>query len=157
MCKKAAGLVAKRGYNNIMVFRDGVPGWVMAGYSLNTEHALPKTKIPSVNADQLKEILGDVLVLDIRMESLYEMGWIKGSLKIPLEFLSQRYTEVPKGEKIVVVDHAGRQVLTAARFLKDKGYDVVRLQGGLMTWVQQGLPLISPSKSRLKNAEKSKH
>lgn len=129
----------------------------MAGYSLNTEDALPKTQIPSVNAGQLKENLGDVLVLDIRMESLYEMGWIKGSFKIPLELLSQHYIEIPKGKKIVVVDHAGKQVLTAARFLKDKGYNVVRLQGGLMTWVQQGFPLISPSKSRLKNAEKSKH
>ena len=142
MYKKAAGLVAKKGYSNIMVFRDGVPGWVKAGYSLSKKNALPKTKIPTVNADKLKSMLGDVEIVDIRTKSLYKMGWIKGSVKIPLGFLSKRYSEIPKGKKIVVVDHAGKQVLISARFLKSKGFgDVSRLQGGLMSWSRQGLSL----------------
>ncbi|MBW1741255.1 MAG: hypothetical protein JRJ42_09010 [Deltaproteobacteria bacterium] len=143
MYKAAAGLVAKRGYTNVMGFRDGIPGWAKAGYPLVKEHALPKVNVPSLNAAQLKGMLGNVCIVDVRTEKLYkEMGWIKGSLKIPLGYLSKRYTEIPKGKKVVVVDHAGKQVLVAGRFLKTKGYDdVSRLQGGLMAWLSQGYPL----------------
>jgi rhodanese-related sulfurtransferase len=142
MYKKAAGLAAKKGYVNIMVFRNGIPGWVKAGYSLDKQKALPKSKVPTLNVKELKARLGNVLILDIRTPSLYKMGWIKGSVKIPLELLSKRFSALPGGKEIVVVDHAGKQVLAAGRFLKSKGYDkVYRLTGGLMAWVGQGFPL----------------
>jgi rhodanese-related sulfurtransferase len=124
------------------VFRDGIPAWVRAGYPLNTEKALPKIDIPSINTRQLKEIIDEVHVVDIRPESLYEMGWIAGSQKIPLTLFPQRYTEIPKEKTIVLIDHVAKQVLMAGRFLKTKGYEkVLRLQGGLMAWVSQGYPL----------------
>lgn len=130
------------GYKNIQVFSGGIPEWVKEGYPLDTEKALPKTDIPSLSAEQLNAVLQEVLVLDLRPESLYEMGAIKGSLKIPLASLSSRYQEIPKGKKVVAVDHSGSQVLVAGRFLKSKGFeDVDRLQGGLLAWVNQGLPL----------------
>ena len=142
MYKKAASLVAKRGYQNIKVFRDGIPAWIKSGYPLAKENALPKTKIPTVNAAKLKGILGDVAILDIRTPSLYKMGWIKDSHKIPLAELSTRYSELAKDETVVVVDHAGKQVLTASRFLKSKGFEnVQRVQGGLMACVSSGISL----------------
>jgi len=142
MYKKAAGLAAKRGYVNVMTFEDGIPGWVKDGFPLNKEHALPGSEIPSLNAGEVKGLLGDAIILDIRPPSLYEMGWIKDSQKMPMSQLSGRFIEIQKGKKIVVVDHAGNEVLTAGRFLKSKGYeDVTRLQGGLMAWVNQGFPL----------------
>lgn len=95
----AAGLVAKRGYSNIMVFRDGIPGWVKAGYPLNIERALPKIEVPSLNASTLKTMLDAVYIIDIRTENLYAMGGIKGCVRIPLVHLSTRYAEVPKGKK----------------------------------------------------------
>jgi rhodanese-related sulfurtransferase len=141
MAVEAAGLAAKKGYTNIKVFKDGIPAWVQAGYPLNAEKAMPKASIPTMNAQQLKEELGKVQVLDIRPPLLHKMGWIKGSLKIPLAQLSKRYDEIPKGKKVVVVDHAGVQCLTAARFLKSKGLEAVRLQGGILAWTEQGNPL----------------
>jgi rhodanese-related sulfurtransferase len=142
MYKEAAGLVAEKGYTNIATFKEGIPGWVKEGFPLNKEHALPNSEVPSLNAGELKGLLGNVVILDIRGPILYKMGWIKGSQKIPLGQLSARVAEIPKGKGIVVVDHAGNQVLAAGRFLKSKGYeDVKRLQGGVMAWVSQGLNL----------------
>jgi rhodanese-related sulfurtransferase len=142
MYKKAASLVAKKGYQNIKVFRNGIPGWIKSGYALAKENALPKTKVPTVNAGKLKGVLEEVVILDIRTPSLYKMGWIKDSHKIPLAELSSRYDELTKDESIVVVDHAGKQVLTASRFLKSKGFGKVqRLQGGMMACVSGGIPL----------------
>ena len=42
----------------------------------------------------------------------------------------------------MVIDHAGKQVLAAARFLKTKGFaQVERLEGGVMAWNAKGYPL----------------
>ncbi|MCP4348314.1 MAG: rhodanese-like domain-containing protein [Desulfobacterales bacterium] len=142
MYKKAARMVAKSGYTNVMTLNAGIPGWVREGYTLNTEKVLAKTKVPSLKPDQLKAMLGQIFILDIRTESLYKMGWIMGCSKIPLAYLSKRYSEIPKDKKIVVVDHAAKQVLTAARFLNSKGYNnVFRLQGGMMAWMNRGYQL----------------
>ncbi len=142
MYKEAAGLAAKRGYTRVMTFKEGIPGWVKAGFSLDTQHALPGLEVSSLGADEVKGLLDKAIILDVRTPSLYGMGCIKGSYRIPLEHLSDRFSEIPKGRKIIVVDHAGKQVLVAGRFLKTKGYeDVERLQGGLMAWMTRGFAL----------------
>jgi rhodanese-related sulfurtransferase len=135
--------VAKRGYGNVMVFQDGIPGWVGAGYPLKTEDALPKSEIPSLTPSELHNMLGKVTVLDVRIPSLYEMGWIKNSVRIPLGDLSQRFPEIPRGNTVVVTDHLGKRVIITARFLISKGYeDVKRLKGGIMAWLKRGYPLV---------------
>lgn len=139
--RRAAGLVAKRGYTNVRVFTEGIPGWVKAGYSLGAEKALPDIEISSLGARQLKELLDDVVVLDIRPRPIYQKARIRGSINIPLTLLSRRYTEVPRGRKVVAVDLNEKRVLMAARFLRSKGYDALMLRGGVMGWAMQGLPL----------------
>lgn len=140
--KKAAKLLADMGYTNVSTFKAGIPGWVKAGLPLEQSNAMPKTKIPTVGVDDLNAKLGQVTIVDVRPESLYAMGWIAGSVKIPLGKLSAGYAQVPQGKPVIVVDHAGKQVLTASRFLSTKGYsDVKRLQGGLMAWSQKGYAL----------------
>lgn len=140
LSKKAAGLAAQKGYTNVSVFVDGIPAWVKEGYPLESSSSLGHIDVPSISAAQLKETLSNVRILDIRNEDLYAMGSIKDSIRIPLEFISGRIDEIPKDRKVVVVDHAGKQVLTAARFLKSKGYEVERLQGGMMVWTKEGFP-----------------
>jgi rhodanese-related sulfurtransferase len=142
MYKQAVGQVAVRGYTNVMTFKGGIPAWIGAGYTLDKTGSLDKSDIPTIGVDQLKAILGNVTILDIRSPKLYAMGWISGSVKIPLGKLSSEYGAIDKGKPVVVIDHAGKQVLAAGRFLKSKGYgDVQRLQGGLMTWSRKGYPL----------------
>ena len=142
MYKRAASLVADQGYTNVMTFKGGIPAWVKAGFSLDKSSALPKERVPTITPDQLKQRLGSVQVVDIRTQKLLKMGWIQDSLKIPMGKLSAEYARIPRDTPIVVVDHAGKQVLTACRFLKSKGYtDVSRLQGGTMAWNQKGFAL----------------
>jgi rhodanese-related sulfurtransferase len=141
LSKKAASLVADLGYTNVMVFVDGIPGWVKEGYPIQSSDAVPKVEIPSLNITQLKDTLANVRVLDIRNEDLFNRGYIKDSIKIPMEFLSARLNDIPKDKKLVVVDHAGKQSLMASRFLKSKGYDVDRLLGGMNAWLKEGQPV----------------
>ena len=140
--KQAAGLVAEKGYTNVQWYREGIPAWVKAGNTLDKQDALPKVDVPTLSAEALKDMVADVYVVDIRPTSLYKMGWIEGSQKIPMAKLSADYGGIPKAEKIVIQDHSGKQALIAGRFLKSKGYpEVFRLQGGLMAWTRKGYPL----------------
>ena len=134
--------MAQLGYTNIMVFRDGIPAWVKAGYPLNTSSPLKKAKVPSLEPATLKASLDDVYIIDIRPPSVYDKGYIKNSRAIPLGFLSFLVEEIPRNQKLVVVDHKGKQCKTAAKWLKNNGFkDVAWLKGGLTAWAKKGYPV----------------
>jgi rhodanese-related sulfurtransferase len=139
--KDAAALLSDRGFRNVKWLKEGVAGWVLAGYTLEHKNALPKIPVPGLDATQLRGSLEAVFVLDIRPPEQYEVGWIKGSRRLPIDDLSRRYADLPKGSRIVVVDQSGSQVIVAARFLQEKGYDVHALQGGMLSWVENGYPI----------------
>lgn len=135
-------MVADKGYTQVMTFKGGIPEWVKAGFSLDETGLLGNEKIPTISVDELNAKIEQVKIVDIRSSQLYEMGWIPGSIRIPLGKLSAEYAAIPQGKPIVVVDHFGKQVLAAGRYLKMKGFDnVMRLQGGVMAWVTKGYTL----------------
>ena len=64
-------------------------------------------------------------------------------LLIPLSEFEDRYIEIPKDRKVVMVCQSGARSLRAAGFLINHGYDnVVNMQFGLTRWVQKGFPTI---------------
>jgi len=92
---------------------------------------------------ELRGKLNEVYVLDMRPEFMFEQGHIKGSRNIPYHLLSKRFQEIPRDNKIVVVDYLGRpSYIPQGWFLKYKGYkDVMMLKGGFAAWEKEGLPL----------------
>lgn len=139
----AAGLAAELGYKNLMIYNDGVPGWGKAGYPLNKEKAVTVVQIPPVSPAQLKEMMGTVHILDVRMVSGYKAGHILGSQNIPIFSLSKRHQEVPKNKKIVVVDTLGVQAyVPSCWFMKSKGYEEISfLEGSIGAWIKGGYPV----------------
>jgi rhodanese-related sulfurtransferase len=138
----AASLAAKRGYTNIMVFRDGIPGWRKAGYPIKSPAPLKKVAVPAIEPAQLSKSLDAYLVVDIRPENGYKNGYIPGSRAMPLAYLSLLAVELSKEDKLVVVDHNGKQAQNGARWLKSNGFeDVCYLKGGLTGYAAKGFNL----------------
>ncbi len=134
------------GYTNVAVYNEGLPEWVKRGYPARLKKVYPEIDVPTIGAAELKASLdakADVVVLDIRDEDDVRSGVIAGSKNVDLELLDARYTELPKGKRIVLVDLLGKQTQVAGRFLAWKGYkDVVRLDGGFVGgWIKAGLPV----------------
>ena len=119
---EAARLVAKRHYRNVMVFLGGIPEWKEAGYPLSKKSKFANIKTESVAAKRLSAMLEEVYLVDIRPENVYSDGYIPYSRAIPFGHLSSFYTDIPKDQTIVIVDHKGKQSPAASRFLKSKGY-----------------------------------
>jgi rhodanese-related sulfurtransferase len=133
----------------VATFKGGLSAWKKAGYALNTSRAMPKYRVPTIEDDEFKQLLGTACYVDVRTPKLYGLGNIKAKfgpnadklsmdykkkyfLKIPLYQLSSQYNKIPRGRRIVVFDDKGKQALIASRFLIYSGYkDVCMLKGGI--------------------------
>lgn len=147
--KEAAGLVANRLYKNVATFMGGLPEWKKAGYRLETGFALPEFEVKGIEPDQFQKLVGVACILDIRTPALYggvntrlkfgpnadnlTMAYKKKYLlKIPMFRLIKEFVKIPKDRMVLVIDHRGKQSVTAARFLLNNGYkEVCFLKGGI--------------------------
>ena len=84
------------------------------------------------------------VLVDVREAADYKAGHIVDAVNIPHNKLAERSSELdPYREKIVVlVDKMGQHVGNAGRALREKGFDVRRLDGGMMEWQNQNLPVV---------------
>ncbi|GAC1385663.1 MAG: rhodanese-like domain-containing protein [Herpetosiphon sp.] len=83
-----------------------------------------------------------VVVLDVRQQDEYSQGHVKGSTLIPLDQLALRLDAVPRDRPVVVMCHAGNRSSVALGLLQRAGFtNVVNLQGGMLAWEQQRLPV----------------
>jgi rhodanese-related sulfurtransferase len=76
----------------------------------------------------------DALILDVRSAAEFDAGSIAGALNIPLETLRERLAELPIDRDIRLVCGVGQRAYYAARTLKQAGFQVSILSGGMQTY-----------------------
>jgi rhodanese-related sulfurtransferase/DNA-binding transcriptional ArsR family regulator len=156
---KAANLVATR-REGLRVFYRLADADVRDGYRLLQR--LAEARLPGIgrlvedyftNADGLEpvgsaELLRrarsrTVVVIDVRPPEEYAAGHIAGALSIPLAQLERQLTKLPRGKRIVAYCRGPYCVLAAeaARRLRRRGFDAVRLEDGYPEWREAGLPV----------------
>lgn len=86
----------------------------------------------------------EAVLLDVRDKKEFDTGHIVDSIHIAFPKLKERVNELEKhkARMIVVVDKIGQHAGAAGKILKDHGFNVVRLQGGIAEWTAQNLPLV---------------
>jgi len=84
------------------------------------------------------------ILLDVRESKEFSGGHIVDAVNIPYAKLGDRVDELKKheGKTIIVVDKMGQHAGAAGRQLKEKGFNVSRLQGGMVEWTSQNLPVV---------------
>lgn len=82
-------------------------------------------------------------MIDVREPFEWEAGRIEGSRHIPMGELSARIREIEKERPAVAVCFAGSRSAYASHFLQAQGLRSFSLEGGLQSWVRQGLPLVA--------------
>lgn len=83
----------------------------------------------------------DALVVDVREDSEWRQGHVRGATHLPLGQVGQGDKELPN-RPLVVMCRSGNRSATAAARLKKAGFDpVYNLSGGIMAWRNAGLPL----------------
>ena len=82
-------------------------------------------------------------LLDVRDAAERAKVRIPGSIWIPIEELSQRWTELPQQGTLVVQCAAGSRSFRATKFLREKGLVATSIIGGISEWIARGYPTLT--------------
>jgi len=104
----------------------------MAGYVATN---IMNGDVATVQWHEIDQIIAnDGLLIDVREPIEREMGYIKGSINIPLGEIRDRLNEIPKDKTIHVSCQVGLRGYLAARILIENGFDVKNVDGGWKTY-----------------------
>ena len=84
-----------------------------------------------------------VQIVDVRWPNEWEAGHVEGALHIPQDELEDRAREIGRWRPVVTVCRGGGRSAAAAEQLRAEGFEVESLDGGLLAWADDGLPLTS--------------
>jgi rhodanese-related sulfurtransferase/DNA-binding MarR family transcriptional regulator len=99
----------------------------------------------AVGTDELLRRLeeGSAVVLDVRPASEFRAAHLPGAVSIPLQELSARISELPRGSEFVAYCRGRYCVLAhdAVRLLVSRGLRAKRADEGMLEWRVAGLPV----------------
>ncbi|MDZ4202354.1 MAG: rhodanese-like domain-containing protein [Gallionella sp.] len=101
--------------------------------------------IQEIDAPELARWVNDndpqLRIIDVRQMQEIAMGTVPQAEALPLHTLPEKLNELSKDEKLVIVCRSGARSAQACLFLQQQGFsDVYNLRGGMMGWMQSGLP-----------------
>lgn len=73
-------------------------------------------------------------IIDVREEKEVKTGKIPGAKHIPLGEILTRLDELDKNNEYIMVCHAGNRSGLACEWLRDKGFKVKNMAGGMSEW-----------------------
>jgi len=130
MSPKSAGLAAKWGHKNILVYVDGLPAWKKSGNRL----------VPTI--DYIAD--GNIVLVDLRSSADVEKGYIPGAYSIPFAGLEDAEDAFPKslGAPIYIYSDKDAEVDAAQKMIAEWGYkNTIGFYGALEAWKAAGKEL----------------
>ena len=104
--------------------------------------------VREIESIELQESMGSgkgPILLDIRSANELMQGVLPDSQHLPMHILPLRISEFPSDRDIVLYCRSGARSYTACNFLMQQGHsNVVHLRGGIISWAQNGLQIVSP-------------
>ena len=123
MWLRRVGLDSVIGY-----LEEGMFGWVTAG--LGTQHII---QISMVELHERITRGNELLVVDVRSSSEYDIFHIENSINIPVHELRERYTELDAEAEIVLICGSGHRSSMGCSILQQKGFKNLHNASGGMT------------------------
>jgi len=97
----------------------------------------------SISAPHLNDNLNEYVILDVREPHEVACARIDPHIHIPMASIPARQNELNKDTPIVIICHTGARSAQVCYFLKQQGFDVTNLEGGIDAWsrlVAPGIP-----------------
>lgn len=114
------------GFENIRGFlTNGIDRWEISEKNLDT--------LSTITPEDFLSLETDYTLLDIRKETeKSEDDPKKNRISIPLEYLVEKYKEIPMDKPVYVLCASGSRSATGASLLKNFGYDSYVVSGGIL-------------------------
>ena len=94
--------------------------------------------------EALQVLQEGALLVDLRLDELFEMKAFSVPSQVRLEYpvMAEQAAELPKDRLLILADSSGVYTKGAAAVLKALGFErIACLNGGMLAWDQEGLPL----------------
>lgn len=100
-----------------------------------------------VSVHQLTQLVNvnNAQVIDLRELKEFREGHITSAINIPFAKVDELIGQIDKERVVILVDKIGQHSASVGRKLKQAGYTVVRLRGGMSDWQAASLPVIKGS------------
>lgn len=97
---------------------------------------------PAVARNEMQA--GDAELVDVREQSEWDLGHIDGIRFIPLGDLPRRWRELDPERKWICVCRSGNRSNYAAAMLRQAGIEAANMEGGMLRWKSESLPVTHP-------------
>lgn len=109
---------------------------------------LKEPKVETADTDQVKNLMeAGTVCIDLRTEEEYVLGHLPQAVNIPLNLLRIKTRLLSKQQHYVLYCDSGRRSRAAAHLLRQSGFQVAALYGGLQA--ARSLPLVSGEENLL--------
>ena len=75
-----------------------------------------------------------LFLVDVREVDEFESLRLEGARNLPLSQLADTYEQLDKDQLYYVICKSGMRSARACQFLAEQGYEVINVQGGMMTF-----------------------
>jgi len=101
--------------------------------------------VEQVDPEEAKELVeGGAVLLDVREDDEWSAGHPPAAIHLPMGRVMNEHAGVlPRDNRVVAVCRTGGRSQRVAVALRQAGYDVVNLAGGVRAWVEAGHDLVA--------------
>ena len=105
----------------------------MTGFGIRTDE---------VSAAEAHRLITDGhQVVDVRRDDEFAAGHVSGAVHLPLHLLPARVDELPTSSPWLAICRSGGRSMQATAFLRSRGLVVRNVAGGMVAWLDAGLPI----------------
>ena len=119
-------------------------GYLLGGMSAWASAGLPIAHLHESNVHELNTALTGtkkLTLLDVRTDSEWQDGHIKGAIHLPLTELPKRLSEVPQGPLTVICGSGYRSTIASSLLRHANHADLTNIVGGMEAWVKASYPI----------------
>jgi len=127
--------LARVGYDHAIGFlKGGLETWKASGRDVDT--------VTSILAQDFHSIYDkDTILIDVRKDNEYQAEHVEGAVNIPLDFINDHLTEIPKDKTVYMHCAGGYRSMIAISMLKARGWDhVIDITGGFAAIATTAIP-----------------
>jgi rhodanese-related sulfurtransferase len=84
---------------------------------------------------------GEIQLIDVREDYEWDAGRIAGARHVGLQDVAAQAETIDRDRPVVFYCRVGSRSAMAAQAFRRAGYDAYNMDGGLLAWAAQGLPL----------------
>ena len=115
-------------------------GGTAPGPHFQGSRKLSDAKMKSVSPQEALELLANgAQLVDVREKVEWDRGHAPIAMHIPLNTLPTNLHKIERTAPVIVACRGGSRSASAAKFLMEQGYTVANLDGGMVSWIRQGL------------------